>query len=85
MMRSRGQADSVLIQQIAADMSATRAEVASVSARLGVIESRAGDADTARQDHETRLRALERWRYALPVSALGSIAAIVIEIAYHVH
>lgn len=85
MLRARGQADSVLIQQIAADVSAVRAEVASISGRLGVTESRAADADAVRQDHEARLRALERWRYALPVSAVGSIAAVITEIALHFH
>lgn len=25
-------------------------------------------------DHETRLRALERWKYALPITAAGALA-----------
>lgn len=29
------------------------------------------------QDHETRLRSLEAWRYALPVSALSAVAAAI--------
>lgn len=30
------------------------------------------------QDHETRLRAIERWRYALPTSVLLAIGSIVV-------
>lgn len=32
-------------------------------------------------DHETRIRGLERWRYALPVTALGSVAAAILALA----
>lgn len=35
------------------------------------------DADTWRADHEQRLRSLERWRYALPLTALSSGVAAV--------
>lgn len=42
-----------------------------------------GQHDAITGDHEKRLRALERWRYALPTSlvlALGSIAVAVISL-----
>lgn len=32
---------------------------------------------TQLRDHESRLRALEAWRYALPVSAFSAVAAAV--------
>lgn len=32
-------------------------------------------------DHEARIRALERWRYALPVTVLGSIGATALSVA----
>lgn len=37
-------------------------------------------------DHETRLRALERWRYSLPIAlvlAAGSAAAAVAQLVVH--
>lgn len=38
---------------------------------------------TRGEDHEGRLRALERWKYALPISAFGAVlsAAVTIFIA----
>ncbi|QMU72131.1 hypothetical protein [Streptacidiphilus sp. P02-A3a] len=42
--------------------------------------TQASEAVTARQqDHEERIRALERWRYALPVAAVTSLGALAIE------
>lgn len=35
----------------------------------------------AQEDHEERIRALESWRYALPVTALGTVAALIISAA----
>lgn len=32
-------------------------------------------------DHESRIRQLERWRYALPLSALGTIASLGLAVA----
>lgn len=48
----------------------TQSDVRASLARLRAVEDR-------QSDHERRLRALEMWRYALPVSALASIAAAV--------
>lgn len=50
----------------------------------GRIRSLEGDAATAKEagksvvDHEMRLRDVERWRRALPVSLLVSLASVVI-------
>jgi hypothetical protein len=42
---------------------------------------------TRGEDHENRLRALERWKYALPVSAFGAVlsAAVTIFTLYAQH
>ncbi|MFJ9413029.1 MULTISPECIES: hypothetical protein [unclassified Streptomyces] len=32
------------------------------------------------EDHESRLRALERWKYALPVSAFGALLSAAVTI-----
>ena len=55
-----------------------RTEVARVSGQLVAIGEFVTQARTERTDHETRIRALERWRYALPVSAVASIAAAIL-------
>lgn len=31
-------------------------------------------------DHETRLRGLERWRYALPVAAVTSLGTLIVAV-----
>lgn len=38
-------------------------------------QSRDAVTDT-QEDHEERIRALERWKYALPVTALGTLGAL---------
>lgn len=32
---------------------------------------------TRGEDHERRLRALEKWKYGIPVAVLGAVAAII--------
>lgn len=55
--------------------------VARLAGHLDAINTRNLAADRIDGDHEARLRALERWRYALPASALiaaGSATAAVV-------
>lgn len=40
------------------------------------IETKLDVALTQQQDHEGRIRSLERWRYALPTTALLSLASV---------
>lgn len=50
--------------------------------RLARIETKLdGIAERLVEDHETRLRALERWRYALPVTLMFAVASIAVSIA----
>lgn len=59
----------------------TQAEVRALGQRLDMSEQRATERDTEARarhaDHEARIRSLEMWRYALPISAVGSVAAAV--------
>lgn len=48
-------------------------EVLKISGKLDSIRERNVNADLIHNDHEKRLRDLEKWRYALPLSALGSL------------
>lgn len=43
--------------------------------RLARIETKLDQALSNHADHEKRIRLVERWKYALPVSALAAIAA----------
>ena len=56
-------------------------EQGKLSAQLDVIDERLKSIP----DHETRIRALERWRYALPTSVLlglGSATAAVVSVLH---
>jgi len=62
-----------------ADLNAT---LGKILGHLETVDTRNRAADMAHADYEQRIRALERWRYALPASlfmALASTAATVAE------
>lgn len=50
-------------------------------ARLRVLEARPGQP----ADHETRIRALEKWRYALPAGVGLGVASIVVTLLGYAH
>jgi hypothetical protein len=45
-------------------------------------QSRSDDAKTL-DDHETRLRAVERWRYGIPITAIASGVAVATALVHH--
>lgn len=53
-------------------------ELVGLQVRLAVIESQNSNADRVHNDHETRLRSVERFRWVLfgASSAIGSLAGI---------
>lgn len=62
--------------------------IARLDGHLEAIDTRNKTADLIDGDHENRLRSLERWRYALPVSALaaiGSAAAAIVAALHALH
>lgn len=59
--------------------------VARLAGHLDAINTRNLAADRIDGDHENRLRSLERWRYALPVSALAAIASAAVAIVAALH
>ena len=82
---------ALLVQQntqMASDLAAMRVDVAKVAVQVAAIPDmetrlRAIEQRPSTVDIESRLRQLERWRYALPVSAIlaaGSIVGSLIEI-----
>ena len=57
-----------------------------LTGHLDAIDTRNAAADRTLLDYESRLRALERWRYALPTSlvlGLGSAVAAVLAAIHH--
>lgn len=52
---------------------------------IEAIDQRNLMADQIHKDHEDRLRMLERWRYALPMTLLIAIGSIGIALAQVVH
>lgn len=66
-----------------ADLNAT---LGKILGHLETVDARNRIADLAHSDYENRIRALERWRYALPASAilaLASAAGTVISVVTH--
>lgn len=45
-------------------------------ADVKVIASTVGTTVETLHDHEMRIRSLERWKWGLPVSAVGAVAAV---------
>jgi len=48
--------------------------------RLTALEAKLTDAASVKQDHEARLRGLERWAYAVPASLLAAVVASVVSV-----
>lgn len=59
--------------------------VARLAGHLDAIGARNTAADLIDGDHENRLRSLERWRYALPASALVAMASAAAAIVAALH
>lgn len=85
---------ALLIQQqtqMATDLAAMRVDVAKVAVQVAAIPDLEMRVRTIEQrpstvDLENRVRLIERWRYALPVSAVisaGSIVTAVVELLHH--
>ena len=60
-------------------------EVGRFGGQLGAMDSQIQNGAQMRADHEARLRALERWRYALPLSTLTAAGALGLALASYLH
>ncbi len=52
-----------------------RERLARIEGKLDAIALQHAGSERTSGDHEQRLRALEKWKYALPIGALGAIVA----------
>jgi hypothetical protein len=60
---------------------AVRFQLRTVEAKVDLLLERDGVRKQTLDDHEFRVRSLERWKYAIPVSILGIIVAVVVKVA----
>lgn len=74
-------AAAVTARDIYGSLSELRGELHADRTTQALLRRDVDDLKTHDRDQETRLRALERWRWGLPVSAVGSIAAAIAAIA----
>lgn len=60
--------------------------LSAMSAHMVAIDTRNAAADTVHADFESRIRRVEAWRYALPITgivSIGSIVAAIISLLHH--
>lgn len=60
-------------------------EVVRLVGHMEAINTRNKVADEIHKDHESRLRMLERWRYALPMTLLLAIGSVGVALSPLVH
>lgn len=60
-------------------------ELVSLSGDVRALSELVKQATGVQLDHEARLRSLERWRYALPVSTVMSASALIFGLWLHYH
>ena len=71
--------------RISEQIDQVRLAVERLTGHVEAINQRDGVTDRLLADYEHRLRALERWRYALPTSVFLGLGSIVVAIVSAVH
>lgn len=56
-------------------------EMRELTSELRTLTSELKESRRTDEDHERRIRVLERWMWGLPVSIIGTIAAVIIALA----
>ena len=79
------QAQQSQTSQLTNAMNAVETSLARLTGHLEAIDQRNIIADQQRADFESRIRALERWRYALPASMLLGVGSAVAAVLAAVH
>lgn len=79
------QAQQAQTDRLADAINAVERTLERLTGHLEAIDTRNKSADLIDGDHEARLRSLERWRYALPISALAAIGSAVVAVLQAVH
>lgn len=69
-----------ILQDIKSELQAMRGDMVKVLTHMEGTDTRNKAADILHTDHESRIRALERWRYSLPVTLFISFASVAIAV-----
>lgn len=72
-------------QDLGRQISDMTTEIGRFSGQLSAMDASIAQGAQVRADHEARLRALERWRYALPLSAMTAAASLGLALAAYLH
>jgi hypothetical protein len=73
------------IQQTNAAVGQVNVTLATIAGRLDAQDARNGSVERELTDHEGRIRALERWRYALPTATLLGVGSTVLAVLGYFH
>lgn len=79
------QAQTAQTAQLADAINAVERALERLAGHLDAIDQRNAGADRTLLDYEGRLRALERWRYALPTSVILGVGSAVTAIVAVIH
>jgi hypothetical protein len=72
-------------KEITAEIASLNTTIARLGTQVEQINTRNVTADKAQVDHETRIRALERWRYALPTTIFLAFISIILTVYQFLH
>jgi hypothetical protein len=73
------------VQQTNSTVAQGNVTLATIMGRLDAQDTHSGAVDRALIDYEQRLRALERWRYALPTATLLGVGSAVLGVLGFLH
>lgn len=79
------QAQQIQTDRLTEGLNGVKQVLERLGGHLDAIDAFTKAAQDVHADHEARLRSLERWRYALPVSALSAVGAAVVAVLQAVH
>lgn len=54
--------------------------VSTLDSNVNTLVSKVDNNDEAKRDHESRIRVLERWMWAIPVTLLATFSMLVVEV-----
>lgn len=77
---------TITVKDVYDKLSSVADKIGELAGHLIAIDTRNQNADVIHSDFEARIRKLEAWRYALPISvitAFGSVAVAIVSLLHH--
>lgn len=75
----------ITVKDVYDKLSTVADKLGELSGHLIAIDSRNQNADKVHADFEARLRKVEAWRYALPITSITAIASVVVAVLAFMH